>query len=117
MRSQPPDRELIRRQRSCSAIQSEPGHVLFARTLRLRETFIHTPQQVGKYLVSPLTRLHDSGRYAALVSIRSGRGSSTHDRVVRFEPLFESSDQAARYALAYGLAWTGLQFQPTALQE
>jgi hypothetical protein len=39
------------------------------------------------------------------VSIRSGRGSGTHDRVLRLMPLFDNSDAAARYALDQGLAW------------
>jgi hypothetical protein len=67
--------------------------------------FIHTPFLVGKYLVSPLTRLNDNGRYAASVSIRSGRGSATHDRVLRFVPVFDSSTAAARYAFEQGIAW------------
>lgn len=68
---------------------------------------IHTPLQVGKYLVSPLTRPTDGGRYAAAVSIRSGRGSATHDRVLRFSPLFDGHDQAARFATRQALAWIG----------
>ena len=62
---------------------------------------------MGKYLVSPLARQTDEGRFAPSVSIRTGRGSATHDRVLRFFPAFDSSDQAARYALAQGLAWLG----------
>ncbi|WP_341891157.1 hypothetical protein [Variovorax sp. YR752] len=54
-----------------------------------------------------MTRLDDRGRHAASVSIRSGRGNATHDRVLRFARAFDSSDQAARYALAQGLAWLG----------
>ncbi|NTU65783.1 MAG: hypothetical protein HGB05_20860, partial [Chloroflexi bacterium] len=38
------------------------------------------PITMGKYLVSPLARQTDEGRYAPSVSIRSGRGSGTHDR-------------------------------------
>lgn len=71
-------------------------------------SFIYTPQQIGKYLVSPLIRLADTGRYAASVSIRSGRGSMTHDRVMRFVPQFDSPDQASRFATAQALAWIGL---------
>nr|WP_307726764.1 hypothetical protein [uncultured Caldimonas sp.] len=55
--------------------------------------------------MSPLTRQAHCGRYAASVSIRSGRGSTTHDRVLRFVPVFDSRDEAARYATAQGLAW------------
>jgi hypothetical protein len=97
--------ELIRRQRARRASTSEPARL--AKESRHRRTVIHTPLQVGKYLVSPLTRLDDRGRHAASVSIRTGRGSATHDRVLRFFPAFDSSDQAARYALAQGLAWLG----------
>lgn len=63
--------------------------------------------EVGKYLVSPLTKLLDDGRYAASVSIRTGRGSATHDRVLRFNQIFSSQESAARFAAAQGLAWVG----------
>jgi len=39
------------------------------------------------------------------VSIRSGKGSATHDRVLRLVPLFDSKEDAARYALSQGLSW------------
>lgn len=45
----------------------------------------------------------------ASVSIRSGRGSMTHDRVMRFVPVFASHDQAARFATAQALSWIGLR--------
>ena len=60
---------------------------------------------VGKYLVSPLIKDLDDGRYAASVSIRSGRGSGTHDRVMRFTPRFASHGAAVRYAIDQGLGW------------
>lgn len=69
--------------------------------------FIHKPLQVGKYLVSPLTRLNDNGRYAASVSIRSGCGTATHDRVLRLVPVFDTCDAAAHYAAKQGVAWLG----------
>jgi len=65
---------------------------------------------VGKYLVSPLTRLTDAGTYIASVSIRSGRGSGTCDRVFRFAPRFATGEGARRYAAEQGVSW--LQ-QPT----
>lgn len=68
--------------------------------------------QVGKYLVSPLTRSLARGRFAASVSIRSGRGSATHDRVLRLSPDFASAAEAARYATAQGLAWIGAPEAP-----
>jgi hypothetical protein len=60
---------------------------------------------VDKYLVSPLIRHQDDGRYAASVSIRSGRGSGMHDRVMRFTPRFASHSAALRYAIDQGLGW------------
>jgi hypothetical protein len=60
---------------------------------------------VGKYLVSPLTTQTDAGDYAASVSIRSGQGSHTHDRVMRFLPLFDSRESACRYAIEQGIHW------------
>jgi len=52
-----------------------------------------------------LTRDDDSGRYLAGVSIRSGRGSATHDRIVRFAPTFDSRELAARFATDQAMAW------------
>ena len=60
---------------------------------------------VGKYLVSPLTRKTEGGAYTASVSIRSGRGSGTHDRVFRFIPHFPTRESARRYAAEQGLEW------------
>ena len=56
---------------------------------------------VGKYLVSPLTRLTDAGDYAASVSIRSGM----HDRVLRSIPRFATREAARRYAIEQGIGW------------
>lgn len=33
----------------------------------------------------------------------------THDRVMRFVPVFASHDQAARFATAQALSWIGLR--------
>ncbi len=60
---------------------------------------------VGKYLVSPLVKRLEDGLFAASVSIRSGRGSGTHDRVMRFTPRFADRAQAVRYATEQGLGW------------
>lgn len=60
---------------------------------------------VGKYLVSPLTKKLDDGRYAASVSIRSGKGRGTHDRVMRFTPVFDKKCEATSYATEQGLSW------------
>jgi hypothetical protein len=51
------------------------------------------------------------------VSIRSGQGSATHDRVLRLVPLFDCSDDAARYALGQGIAWLQQHRPGDALKE
>ena len=65
------------------------------------------PVLVGKYLVSPIIRLLDNGWYACSVSIRSGRGQQTTDRVLRLTRLFRDAVTAAEYALAEGHQWIG----------
>ncbi len=60
---------------------------------------------VGKYLVSPSTHTTDTGLYTASVSIRSGRGSGTHDRIYRFVPEFVQRDNALRYAVNEAHLW------------
>lgn len=68
----------------------------------------HQPVTVGRYLISPLTKRLENGWFACSVSIRSGRGSATTDRVVRLTRLFRDRFAAAEYALAEGLRWIGL---------
>ncbi len=58
--------------------------------------------------MSPLTRPTEGGRHCAAVSIRSGSGSMTHDRVMRFVPVFDTPDQATRFAAGQALAWLGV---------
>ena len=60
---------------------------------------------VGKYLVSPLTHFSDGGDYTASVSIRSGQGSGTHDRIFRFAARFDTRESARRYAAEQGIRW------------
>ena len=57
---------------------------------------------VGKYLVSPSSRITESGDFTASLSIRSGRGSGTHDRVFRFTPIFPTREGALTYAATEG---------------
>lgn len=69
---------------------------------------ITTPENafsVGKYLVSPSTHTTGNGQFTACVSIRSGSGSGTHDRIYRFVPEFAEQDSALRYAVSEGLRW------------
>ena len=68
-------------------------------------TSSHTNTTVGKYLVSPLTKVLDDGSFAASVSIRSGSGSGTHDRVLRLASVFADHAAAAHYATSEGLQW------------
>ena len=65
----------------------------------------HNTISVGKYLVSPLSKRLDDGRYGASVSIRSGRGSASTDRVMRFTGRFDSECAAHQYAQEQGLIW------------
>jgi len=62
---------------------------------------------VGKYLISPLTKLLANGWYACSVSIRSGTGSATHDRVLRLTRLFRTQMAAVAFATTEGLQWIG----------
>ena len=57
---------------------------------------------MGRFVLSPITRQTPSGQFDASLSIRSGHGSGTHDRVYRFIPLFDSPQDAATYALNQG---------------
>jgi hypothetical protein len=61
--------------------------------------------EVGRFTVSPMTLPADNGAFMASVSIRSGRGMASVDRVMRFTPHFSSPKAALRYAMAEGLAW------------
>jgi hypothetical protein len=65
----------------------------------------HAPIASGKYLISPMTRCMDNGWYACSVSIRSGTGRGTTDRVLRLTRLFRDSIAACEYAIAEGLQW------------
>ena len=58
--------------------------------------------RVGKFLVSPFAHMTELGDFAASLSIRSGRGSATHDRVFRFVPRFPTHDGAVQYAATQG---------------
>ena len=59
-----------------------------------------------------MTRPLSGGRYASSVSIRSGRGTMTSDRVMRFTPEFDSDAKAVRYATEQALDWVE-QRQPS----
>jgi hypothetical protein len=61
--------------------------------------------EVGRFLVSPFTKPTHDGGYAASVSIRSGQGMASHDRVMRFTPRFATQRAAIAYATREGVAW------------
>jgi hypothetical protein len=62
-------------------------------------------QTVGKYLVSPLIKILEDGWFASSVSIRSGSGSGTTDRVLRLRQIFGTAEEAAACAHAEALSW------------
>jgi hypothetical protein len=57
-----------------------------------------TPFSVGRYLLTPFTKLTEAGHYIANVSIRNGKGRSSHDRIFRFTPTFDCAQSALAYA-------------------
>jgi hypothetical protein len=67
---------------------------------------------VGKYLVSTLVKVLADGWFASSVSIRSGSGSGTTDRILRMTRLFRSAKEAAAYAHEEALQWIGLSHRP-----
>ena len=60
---------------------------------------------VGEFRITPLSRSHGADRHTALLSIRRGQGSQTHDRVYTFKPEFKTQDSALMYAAAQGRYW------------
>lgn len=72
--------------------------------------FPHAAQRVGKYLVSPMVRPADGGEFSASVSVKSGSGRGTHDRVLRLIGRFRTQETAQRHALAEGLNYLRPRF-------
>jgi hypothetical protein len=68
---------------------------------------ISSPSTVtmGKYRIAACPRLLSSGLFAAQVSIASGHGSASTDRVMRFVDEFSTKDAAAHYAMVQGIDW------------
>ncbi len=64
---------------------------------------------IGKYTVCPIAKPQAEGGYTATVSIGTGRGNAAHARVMRFAPLFETSEAALLYATSEGLNWARQQ--------
>lgn len=71
-----------------------------------------TPITMGKYRIAACPSQLPSGQFAAQVSIASGRGSASTDRVMRFHNEFASHDAAARFAVAQGIDWVRASTRP-----
>jgi hypothetical protein len=85
----------------------DPGPPIF---LMIHTTAIPTtkrlsPLTLGKYRIAACPRPLPCGRFAAQVSIASGRGSASTARVMRFVDDFSTHDAAAKYAVAQGIDW------------
>ena len=78
-------------------------------TDRSESNKISTDIPIGKYVVCPIAKPLADGGYTATVSIGTGRGNASHARVMRFAPLFETSEAALRYATSEGLNWARQQ--------
>jgi hypothetical protein len=78
-------------------------------TDRTESNKISTDIPIGKYTVCPIAKPQADGGYTATVSIGTGRGNAAHARVMRFLPLFETSEAALRYATSEGLNWARQQ--------
>ncbi len=64
-----------------------------------------SPLNLGQYRIAACPKALPDGRFAAQVSIASGSGSASTDRVMRFVDDFPTFDAAARYAVAQGIDW------------
>lgn len=62
--------------------------------------FSSLPFTVGKFLITPLSRLDTTGLFVSLLSIRSGQGTQTRDKVYTFQPKFDNAHGALAYAAA-----------------
>ncbi len=63
------------------------------------------PFAVGDFQITPLSRSHGGDQHTALLSIQSGQGSGTLDRIYTFKPEFKTQDSALMYAAAQGRYW------------
>jgi hypothetical protein len=73
--------------------------------IQTTKTSISLPVTLGKYRIAACPRQMPGGLYAAQVSIASGRGSASTDRVMRFHSEFDTHEAAASYAMEQGLDW------------
>ena len=69
----------------------------------------HQPISMGKFRIQPCSRALPNGAFGAQVSVASGRGSASTDRVMRFVPEFATPAAASQYALDEGKLWVERQ--------
>jgi hypothetical protein len=69
----------------------------------------HQPISMGKFRIQPCSRALPNGAFGAQVSVASGRGSASTDRVMRFLPEFATPAAASQYALDEGMLWVERQ--------
>jgi len=74
-------------------------------TISVSATKPFSSLSMGKYRIAACPHSLPCGRFVAQVSIASGTGSASTDRVMRFVDDFATFDDAARYALAQGVDW------------
>ncbi|HOF51148.1 MAG TPA: hypothetical protein PKX82_02505 [Rhodoferax sp.] len=67
---------------------------------------------MGKYRIAACPEKLPCGQYAAQVSIASGRGSASTDRVMRFHDEFATHDAASRFSIAQGIDWVRATTRP-----
>jgi hypothetical protein len=75
-------------------------------------TTTQIPVTMGKYRIAACPEQLPCGQFAAQVSIASGRGSASTDRVMRFRDEFASHDAAAQFSIAQGIDWVNATTRP-----
>lgn len=70
---------------------------------------LHKSILMGKYRIQPCSRALPNGAFGAQVSVASGHGSASTDRVMRFVPEFATPAAASQYALDEGVLWVQRQ--------
>jgi len=88
---------------------------LMIHTISVSATKPLSPLSMGKYRIAACPRPLPDGRFAAQVSIASGSGSASTDRVMRFHDDFATHDAAAHYAVAQGIDWVRDAARPSPL--
>ena len=94
-------------------LASPQGGRQVARPLSLKYMTVqycsHKPVSVGKFRIQPCSRALPNGAFGAQVSVASGRGSASTDRVMRFVPEFATPAAARQSALNEGMLWVARQ--------